>query len=186
MYLYIDEQDIVMNNIDTYVTGFQSSSDNVEIKNLKVFVEGAEVSVPQVNVTRDPFVHNGSITIASPIPDNFVPRVITFDVENGDHIVQSVQLRSVRRSGSAISCRRTWTGNKNRNMYTVNIKQADLRTIPMPDVPTRGSWGDAHIRGYYQELTGKLYTGPHPLQSGERRPPGNGVRLLPGRLSCSG
>ncbi len=72
MYLYIDEQDIVMNNIDTYVTGFQSSSDNVEIKNLKVFVEGAEVSVPQVNVTRDPFVHNGSITIASPIPDNFV------------------------------------------------------------------------------------------------------------------
>lgn len=32
----------------------------------------------------------------------------------------------------------------------------------MPDVPTRGSWGDAHIRGYYQELTGKLYTGPHP------------------------
>ena len=47
-------------------------------------------------------------------------------------------------------------------MYTVNIKQADLRTIPMPDVPTKGSWGDAHIRGYYQELTGQLYTGPHP------------------------
>lgn len=162
MYLYIDEQDIVMNNIDTYVTGFQSSSDNVEIKNLKVFVEGAEVSVPQVNVTRDPFVHNGSITIASPIPDNFVPRVITFDVENGDHIVQSVRVTQCPPIWIGHILSQDVDGNKNRNMYTVNIKQADLRTIPMPDVPTRGSWGDAHIRGYYQELTGKLYTGPHP------------------------
>lgn len=60
--------------------------------NLKVFVEGAEVSSTGVSVTRDPFVHNGAITIYSPIPDNFVPRVITFDVENGDHIVQSVRV----------------------------------------------------------------------------------------------
>ena len=92
MYLYIDEQEIVMNNISTYLTGFQSSSDNVEIQNLKVFVEGAETSTAGVSVTREPFVHNGSITINSTIPDNFVPRTITFDVENGDHIVQSVKI----------------------------------------------------------------------------------------------
>ncbi len=71
MYLYIDEQEIVMNNISTYLTGFQSSSDNVEIQNLKVFVEGVETSTAGVSVTREPFVHNGSITINSTIPDNF-------------------------------------------------------------------------------------------------------------------
>lgn len=162
MYLYIDEQEIVMNNISTYLTGFQSSSDNVEIQNLKVFVEGAETSTAGVSVTREPFVHNGSITINSTIPDNFVPRTITFDVENGDHIVQSVKITQYPPIWIGHITSQDVDGTKNRNMYTVNIKQADLRTIPMPDVPTRGSWGDAHVRGYYQELTGQLYTGPHP------------------------
>ena len=64
MDLYIDEQEIVMNNISTYLTGFQSSSDNVEIQNLKVFVEGVETSTAGVSVTREPFVHNGSITVS--------------------------------------------------------------------------------------------------------------------------
>lgn len=162
MYLYVDEQDILMNNVATYVTGFQSSTDNVEIRNLKVFVEGSEVSSTGVNVTRDPFVHNGSITIDSPIPDNFVPRTITFDVENSDHIVQSVRVTQYPPIWIGHILSQDVDGTKNRNMYTVNIKQADLRTIPMPDVATRGSWGDAHVRGYYQDLTGKLYTGPNP------------------------
>ncbi len=94
-----------------------------------------------MSVTRDPFVHNGAITIYSPIPDNFVPRVITFDVENGDHIVQSVRVTQYPPIWIGHILSQDVDGNKNRNMYTVNIKQADLRTIPMPDVPTRGSWG---------------------------------------------
>lgn len=162
IYLYVDEQEIVMNNTDNYVTGFQSSSDNVEIRNLKVLVEGSEVSSAGVSVTREPFVHNGSITIDSPVPDNFVPREITFDVENQDGIVQSVRVTQYPPIWIGHITSQDVDGTKNRNMYTVNVKQADLRTIPMPDAATRGSWGDAHIRGYYQELTGKLYTGPHP------------------------
>lgn len=162
MYLYVDEQQIVMNNTDTYRTGFQSSSDHVEIKNLKVFVEGTEVSLPTVNVRAEPLVHKGTITIESPVPDNFVPRVIAFDVENRDGIVQSVEAIQYPPIWIGHITSQDVSGTKNRNMYTVNVKQADLRTIPMPDVATRGSWGDAHIRGYYQDLTGKLYTGPHP------------------------
>lgn len=162
MYLYVDEQEIVMNNISEYATRFQSSSDNVEIRNLKVLVEGSEVSAAGVSVTREPFVHNGSITIDSPVPDNFVPRVITFDVENQDGIIQSVRVTQYPPIWIGHLTSQDVSGTKNRNMYTVNVKQADLRTIPMPDVATRGSWGDAHVRGYYQELTGKLYTGPHP------------------------
>lgn len=162
MYLYVNEQQIVMNNTDTYRTGFQSSSDHVEVKNLKVFVEGTEVSLPAVNVRAEPHVHNGTITIESPVPDNFVPRVITFDVENRDGIVQSVEAIQYPPIWIGHITSQDVSGTKNRNMYTVNVKQADLRTIPMPDVATRGSWGDAHIRGYYQDLTGKLYTGPHP------------------------
>ncbi len=161
MYLYIDEQDILMNNIGEYQTGFQSSSDNVEIKNVKVFVEGAEVSSAGVSITRQPFVHNGWIKIESPIPDNFVPRVITFDVENQDQIVQSVTVTQCPPIWIGHITSQDVSGSKNRNMYTVNVKQADLRTIPMPDLAPRGSWGDAHVRGYYQELTGKLYTGPN-------------------------
>lgn len=162
MYLYVNEQQIVMNATDTYRTGFQSSSDYVEVKNLKVFVEGTEVSVPTVNVRAEPHVHNGTITIESPVPDNFVPRVITFDVENRDGIVQSVEAIQYPPIWIGHITSQDVSGTKNRNMYTVNVKQADLRTIPMPDVATRGSWGNAHIRGYYQDLTGKLYTGPHP------------------------
>ena len=162
MYLYIDEQEIVMNNRGSYATSFQSSSDNVEIKNLKVLVGGVETEVMGVSVTRDPFVHTGDITIASPIPDNFVPRVITFDVENSDHIVQSVRVTQYPPIWIGSYTSQDVNGTLNRNMYTVNIKQADLRTIPMPDIATRGSWGDAQVRGYYQDLTGKLYTGPNP------------------------
>lgn len=161
MYLYVDEQEIVMNNTDTYTTRFQSSSDNIEIKNLRVTVEGNDVSVYGVSIAKEPFVHNGTITISSAIPDNFVPRTIDFDVENSDGIVQHVNVIQYPPIWIGHITSQDVNGTLNRNMYTVNIKQADLRTIPMPDVSPRGSWGDAHIRGYYQDLTGKLYTGPN-------------------------
>lgn len=162
MYLYVDEQKIVMNNTDTYTTRFQSSSDNIEIKNLRVTVEGNDVPVYGVSIAKEPFVHNGTITISSAIPDNFVPRTIDFDVENSDGIVQHVNVIQYPPIWIGHIISQDVNGTLNRNMYTVNIKQADLRTIPMPDVSPRGSWGDAHIRGYYQDLTGKLYTGPNP------------------------
>lgn len=162
MYLYVDEQAIVMNNTAAYTTRFQSSSDNIEIKNLRVTVEGNDAPVYGVSIAKEPFVHNGTITITSTIPDNFVPRTIDFDVENSDGIVQHVNVIQYPPIWIGHITSQDVNGTLNRNMYTVNIKQADLRTIPMPDVSPRGSWGDAHIRGYYQDLTGKLYTGPNP------------------------
>lgn len=162
MYLYVDEQAIVMNNTDSYTTRFQSSSDNIEIKNLRVTVEGNDVPAYGVSIAKEPFVYNGTITISSVIPDNFVPRTIDFDVENSDGIVQHVNVVQYPPIWIGHITSQDVNGTLNRNMYTVNIKQADLRTIPMPDIPSRGSWGDAHIRWYYQDLTGKLYTGPNP------------------------
>ncbi len=89
-YLLVTPLEITMPNesVNTDIT-FQSSSDaRVDRSDIKVYVKDALVSAPS-GISISCSGTNGTITINSPIPDNYVPRVIKFKVRNDNELVSS-------------------------------------------------------------------------------------------------
>lgn len=168
-YLFVQDPQIEMTNIAEIHTLFQSSTPDVTIDDIEVLVEGNPVDRHALGVTVEaqPGVQNGRITIYSPIPTNYVPRVINFNVKNGCGLVEPVTITQY--PPLWIGHVTSETVSSNRNMYTINVKLADLTKLPPPDVGNRGYWEAPFIRQYYHDLTGKLYTGPNPWQHNDGR-----------------
>ncbi len=95
-YLVVSERHVVMPNISTYTLQFNSSIPNVTLvpNSLKatytyvstttgqpVTADVAQAQMPTITV--QPNVAAGTITITSPIPENFIPKDIEFQVTNG-------------------------------------------------------------------------------------------------------
>ena len=95
-YLVVSERHVVMPNISTYTLQFNSSIPNVTLvpNSLKatytyvstttgqpVTADVAQAQMPTITV--QPNVAAGTITITSPIPVNFIPKDIEFQVTNG-------------------------------------------------------------------------------------------------------
>lgn len=94
-YLVVSERNVIMPNISTYTLNFNSSIPNVTlvegslkatytyINNDGVTVIADVASNQQPTVSVQPNVAAGTITISSPIPVNYIPKDIEFQVTNG-------------------------------------------------------------------------------------------------------
>ncbi len=105
-YLFVSENNIVMPGITTYRLTFKSSSPTVTLKpgSLKATYTyvpnqtGVETTVnvaanQMPTVTVDANVEGGNIQITSPIPTNYLPKDIEFEIINADNLTQKVVVR---------------------------------------------------------------------------------------------
>lgn len=106
-YLVVSEKNVIMPNINSYTLNFNSSIPNVtlvagSLKATYTFVntstglpETTNVATNQVaTVTVTPNVASGNISISSPVPVNFIPKDIVFQITNGQ-LTETVTIRQL-------------------------------------------------------------------------------------------
>lgn len=143
-FLQVTDLEMVMPNVKVATTSFQSSS-AVSINgitaqyynlatNTYTDVKDNIADIIQIYPTSG---NNGTITIDSKIPDNFMPRKITFIVKNVQGLTQEVTVMqypplfvNVLKSDDSKD-----SGNDqiNRNIYNIKSLIANYSTLPAPD-----------------------------------------------------
>lgn len=136
-FIYVKDTKISMPNSTQYTTTFQSSTPDVEIS--KITVNGVTVANggKEVNIAATPNAKSGTISITSPLPENFLAKEITFQVKNGAGLTQDVAVSQYPALyiGSDISADAPGgsQGQNNTKMYIMNSFVADFSTLPDPD-----------------------------------------------------
>ncbi|MBR8763283.1 Major fimbrium tip subunit FimD [Porphyromonas levii] len=93
-YLLVAEKNVIMNNVSTYNIDYQSSSP-IDFKEIKAYAKYVDHNgSEQTETYNDVKVEGkeGKITITSPIPENYVPKTIEFDVTNDDGFKEHVKV----------------------------------------------------------------------------------------------
>lgn len=136
-FIYVKDTKISMPNSTQFTTSFQSSTPDVEIS--KVTVNGITVAngSKEVNIAATPNAKSGTISITSPLPENFLAKEITFQVKNGAGLTQDVSVSQYPALyiGSDTSAETPGgsQGQNNTKMYIMNSFVADFSTLPNPD-----------------------------------------------------
>lgn len=136
-FIYVKDTKISMPNSTQYTTTFQSSTPDVEIS--KITVNGATVAngSKEINIVATPNAKSGTISITSPLPENFLAKEITFQVKNGAGLTQDITVSQYPALyiGSDISADAPGgsQGQNNTKMYIMNSFVADFSTLPNPD-----------------------------------------------------
>lgn len=136
-FLYVKDTKISMPNNTQSTTTFQSSTPDVEIS--KITVNGTEVAngSGKVTITATSNAKSGTISITSPLPENFLAKEITFQVRNGSGLTQDVTVSQYPALyiGADISADAPGgsQGQNNTKMYILNSFVADFSTLPDPD-----------------------------------------------------
>jgi len=136
-FLFVKDQIINMPNITSNSTTFQSSTPDVTIDNITVNDEAIANGEQGVNITWAQNAKSGDITINSPLPINFVAKVIKFTVRNGKGLSQEITATQYPSPylGSDISADEPGgsEGQNNNKMYIMNSLTADYSVIANPD-----------------------------------------------------
>lgn len=136
-FIYVKDTKISMPNSTQFTTTFQSSTPDVEINSITV----NGVSVPNgskdISIVATPNAKSGTISITSPLPQNFLAKEITFQVKNGAGLTQPVSVSQYPALyiGSDTSAETPGgsQGQNNTKMYIMNSFVADFSTLPNPD-----------------------------------------------------
>ncbi|MDH6313348.1 hypothetical protein M2137_002138 [Parabacteroides sp. PFB2-10] len=149
-YLQVRDVYISLPNDSNTMTIYQSSS-NVSITDVTVYkwtVSGyTEIDKDRVDVT---FTgeKDGNINIFTPLPDNFVPRKITFTVRNLNGLTRDVTVIQYPplyvTSHTTTGTPSGGNGQDNKAMYMINSLVADYSKLPYPDDRnyTKNSWSN--------------------------------------------
>ncbi len=153
-YLFVKDKVLTMSNTSTVQTSF-SSSDAITISNIK-YVNGSNTTGDNVTVTPSSTT-NGTLTISSPLPDNFVERTITFTVNNTTaglsenvtvHQYPPLYIYSYTSSVEST----TEHSQTNNSLYGMKSLIADFSTLPDPDDLNEdwsSEFGQTKLVGYY-------------------------------------
>lgn len=136
-FLVVKDTEMTMPNMTSISTAFSSSS-TIDILNVKVNNGTNEYKDEQYDITWDKNETSGTITISTnKIPQNFIPKYITFTVKNEDGISQDVKVVQYPPLyvTSKTSDDNPSGGNNqnNKNMYMFNVLVANFSDIPYPD-----------------------------------------------------
>lgn len=136
-FIYVRDTKISMPNSTQFTTTFQSSTPDVEIKNITVNGVSVSNGGKEINIVATPNAKSGTITITSPLPENFLAKEVTFLVQNGANRTQTVTVSQYPALyiGSDISADAPGgsQGQNNTKMYIMSSFVADFSTLPNPD-----------------------------------------------------
>lgn len=140
-YLLVTPLKITMPNerVNTDITFQSSSHARVDVADIKVYVKDQLVSTPS-GLAISCSGMSGSITIISPIPTNFVPRIIKFTVRN-DNGLSSPEITVYQYPPLYItqhqSGNRPGSGWSNTSMFIFNTLVANYSDLPYPPVKSK-------------------------------------------------
>lgn len=136
-FLYVKDKIINMPLTTSFTTSFQSSKPDVQIVNIKVDGTAISNNTNGINIIWTPTAKSGNISINSTLPDNFVPKIITFSVQNGAGLTEQViinQYPALYLSADISADVPAGTDEQNnQNMYIITSLVADFSTLPDPD-----------------------------------------------------
>lgn len=136
-FIYVKNTKISMPNSTQFTTTFQSSTPDVEIKEITVNGVSVTNGGKEISIVATPNAKSGTITITSPLPENFLAKEVTFLVQNGVNLSQKVTVSQYPALyiGSDISADAPGgsQGQNNTKMYVMHSLVADFSTLPNPD-----------------------------------------------------
>lgn len=136
-FLVVKDLNITMPNITTFSTSFDSSSP-VTIINKTVTNGTNSYASTTADVVADADVNSGAINITSSLPVNFVPKYITFTVQNEEgltatvHVVQYPPIY-ITTGKSLNKVLQADDNQNNRDVYAFKALVADYSSFPYPD-----------------------------------------------------
>lgn len=136
-FIYVKDTKISMPNSTQFTTTFQSSTPDVEITNITVNGVSATNGGKDVKIVSTPNAKSGTISITSPLPENFLAKEITFQVKNGAGLTQQVTVSQYPAlylgSDTSADVPGGSDGQNNTKMYIINSFVADFSALPYPD-----------------------------------------------------
>lgn len=136
-FIYVKDTKISMPNSTQFTTTFQSSTPDVEINNITVNGVSVANGGKDIQIVSTPNAKSGTISITSPLPENFLAKEITFEVKNGVGLKQQVTVSQYPAlyigSDTSADVPGGSDGQNNRKMYIMYSFVADFSTLPDPD-----------------------------------------------------
>lgn len=136
-FIYVKDTKISMPNSTQFTTTFQSSTPDVEIKKITINGVSVDNGGKEINIVATPNAKSGTITITSPLPENFLAKEVTFLVQNGANLSQAVTVSQYPAlyigSDTSADAPGGSQGQNNTKMYIMNSFVADFSTLPNPD-----------------------------------------------------
>lgn len=136
-FIYVKDTKISMPNSTQFTTTFQSSTPDVEINSITVNGVSVANGGKDIKIVSTPNAKSGTISITSPLPENFLAKEITFQVKNGVGLTQKVTVSQYPAlylgSDTSADVPGGSDGQNNTKMYIINSFVADFSTLPYPD-----------------------------------------------------
>lgn len=172
-YLVVRDLELIMPNMKTISTTFESSSP-VSVNKSTLIIENGSIYVNKVCTVTPSQGTSGNIVIKSELPTNFVPKVITFTVRNEENLEQVVriyQYPSLYITSETANRKPSGAENQNNDkLYKIKTLVADFSVISTDrndyQLDESGfthsdylSNRQATALGYANEIRNKAYSG---------------------------